>query len=53
MHQILEVVAVNEVLPKRIERAGWADSEAGQLYNGLIAPNSGVVVNPYGAASRQ
>ena len=53
MHQILKDAAVNEVLPKWIERAGGPDSEAGRLYNDLIAPISGVVVNPDGTATRQ
>ena len=53
MHQILKDAAVSEVLPKWIERAGGPDSEAGQLYNRLVAPISGVVVNPDGTATRQ
>ncbi len=53
MHQILKDAAVNEVLPKWIERAGGPNSEAGQLYNQLVAPISGVVVNPDGTATRQ
>ena len=53
MHRILKDAAINEVLPKWIERAGGPGSEAGQLYNDLIAPISGVVVNPDGTATRQ
>ncbi len=53
MHTILKDAAVNEVLPKWIERAGGPESEAGLLYNSLIAPISGVVINPDGTASRQ
>ena len=53
LHVILKDAANNEVLPKWIERSGGPNSEAGQLYNELIAPISGVVVNPDGAASRR
>ena len=53
MHQILKDAAVNEVLPKWIKRAGRPDSGAGQLYNRLVVPISGVVVNPDGTATRQ
>lgn len=53
LHTILKEAAINEVLPKWIERTGGPQSEAGVLYNDLIAPISGVVVNPDGTASRQ
>lgn len=53
LHAILKDAAINEVLPKWIDRAGGPQSEAGQLYNELVAPISGVVVNPDGTASRQ
>ncbi len=50
MNRILKDAAINEVLPKWIGRAGGPDSEAGQLYNELIAPISGVAIGPDGKA---
>ena len=51
MARIFKAAAINEVLPKWIERAGGPASEAGRLFNERIAPISGVVVNPDGTAT--
>ena len=53
MRQILKEATINEVSPRWMEYAGGPDSEAGQLCNELVAPISGVVVNPDGTATRQ
>ena len=53
MQSVLKDAAINDVLPKWIDRAGGPESEAGELYNSLVAPIAGVVINPDGTASRQ
>ena len=46
MQSVLKDAAINDVLPKWIDRAGGPESEAGELYNSLVAPIAGVVIQP-------
>ncbi len=46
------VALLQHVLPRWVERAGGADSEAVRIFNEKVSPIVGVRINPDGTASK-